>query len=61
MTKTLEIPAERIPDVRDGLFCLLGGAAEQVSGVAYRRDRELHPDWFARARDLFESRLRAAR
>jgi hypothetical protein len=54
MSNTLEIPAGRIPDVRDGLLCLLGDAAEQVDAAVDRRDRELHPEWFAPARDLFE-------
>jgi predicted RNA-binding protein len=54
MSNTLEIPAARIPGVRDGLLCLLGDAAEAVNAAVDRRDRELHPEWFVPARDLFE-------
>jgi hypothetical protein len=54
MIDTLEIPAELIPDVRMGLFGLLGNATEDISTVLTRPRFELHPEWFVSGRDLFE-------
>jgi hypothetical protein len=42
----LTIPAEVTPDVREGLFCLLGGAAEAIMHSLEQPDREYHPEWF---------------
>jgi hypothetical protein len=54
MIDTIEIPAELIPDVRMGLFGLLGNATEDISTVLTRPRFELHPEWFVAGRDLFE-------
>jgi hypothetical protein len=54
MSTKIEIPAEAIPDVRQALLCRVGDAAETIATVVARRDRELHPEWLAPGRDLFE-------
>jgi hypothetical protein len=54
MIDTLEIPADLIPDVRMGLFGLLGNATEDISTVLTRPRFELHPEWFVPGRELFE-------
>ena len=51
MSTTLTIPADVIPDVREGVFCLLGDAAEGIMHALERRDREHHPEWFRADRD----------
>ena len=54
MTNTLEIPSDLLPDVRMGLFGLLGDAAEDISSALTRPRFELHPEWFVPARKLFD-------
>jgi hypothetical protein len=54
MTNTLEILADLIPDVRMGLFGLLGDAAEDISNARTRPRFDLHPEWFVSGRELFE-------
>jgi hypothetical protein len=52
LSPTLTIPAGVIADVREGLFCLLGGAAEAILQTLEQPDREYHPDWFHEDRRL---------
>jgi hypothetical protein len=54
MSRTLEIPADLIPDVRVALQCMLGDGTEAISSALTFPERELHPEWFVRGRDEIE-------
>lgn len=54
MLNTIHISADLIPDVRMGLFGLLGDAAEEISDAVTRPRFVLHPEWFVPGRELFE-------
>jgi hypothetical protein len=57
LSNTLTIPAEVIPDVREGLFCVLGGAAESTLHTLEQPDREYHPEWFREDREQLKEVL----
>jgi hypothetical protein len=48
------IPSDVLPDVREGLFCLMGDATQGLDQALIFRDRELHPEWFADDRRQLE-------
>jgi hypothetical protein len=54
MSTTLTIPSNVIPDVREGLFCLMGDATQEIDGALIRPERELHPEWFKKDRRRLE-------
>jgi hypothetical protein len=54
LSTTVTIPADVARDVRRGLFCLLGNAAEWTVHHSAQPRHEYHPDWFEAPRDLFE-------
>jgi hypothetical protein len=54
MLNTIQIPADLIPDVRMGLFGLLGDAAEEISDALTRPRFAFHPEWFVPGRELLE-------
>jgi hypothetical protein len=54
MSTTLAIPANVVTDVREGLFCLMGDAAQEINGALIHPERELHPEWFKKDRRRLE-------
>jgi hypothetical protein len=52
------IPANVISDVREGLFCLMGDAIQEVGGALIQPERALHPEWFKTDRRRLEACLR---
>jgi hypothetical protein len=54
MSTSFTIAAGVMPEVRAGLFCLMGDATEAISQTLTRRDCEHHPDWYAGDRDKLE-------
>jgi len=50
MSTTLTIPANVVPDVREGLFCLMGDATQEIDSALIRPERELHQEWFKKGR-----------
>ena len=54
MSTILTIPANVISDVREGLFCLMGDAIQEVGGALIQPERELHPEWFKKDRRRLE-------
>jgi hypothetical protein len=54
MSTTLTIPANVIPDVREGLFCLMGDATQEIDGALIQPERELYPEWFEKDRRRLE-------
>jgi hypothetical protein len=42
----LTIPSVVLPDVREGLLCLLGDATESIMHTLEQPEREYHPEWF---------------
>jgi len=54
MRTILTIPASLVPSVREGLFCLMGDATQEISGALIRPERELHPEWFKTGRQRLE-------
>jgi len=55
LSSTLKIPADVIADVREGLFCLMGDATQELDRALTQPDRELYPEWFADDRRRIES------
>ena len=43
MSTTVTIPANVVPDVHEGVFCLMGDAIQEIGGALIQRERELHP------------------
>jgi hypothetical protein len=54
MSTTLTIPADVLRDVRRGLFCLLGNAAEWIVHYGVQPRHDCHPEWFEDPRERFE-------
>ncbi|MGH2904115.1 MAG: hypothetical protein ACRDK7_11110 [Solirubrobacteraceae bacterium] len=54
MTDTIVITAEVIGDVREGCFCVINGAAQDVYNAAGKLGREDHPEWYAEPRQRLE-------
>ncbi len=54
MSSTLTIPANVVPDVRDGLLSLIGNATEQFEEILLSSGRDRHPDWYMPARQMLE-------
>jgi hypothetical protein len=54
MSTTLTIPADIVPDVREGVLSLMGDATEQIDRAVIRPGRELHPEWFEQGRRQLE-------
>jgi len=54
MSTTLTIAAGVMPDMRAGLFCLMGDATEGISQTLTRRDCEDHPEWYEEDRSKLE-------
>ncbi len=50
MSSTITIPGDAVSHVREGLFCLLGDAAEAISTALERPDRDAQAGVFACAR-----------
>jgi hypothetical protein len=46
MSTTLTIPAGLVPDVREGLFSLVGDAAGGLMYAVEQPENERHPEWF---------------
>jgi hypothetical protein len=57
MSTTLTIPANVISDVREGLFCLMGDAIQEIDAALIQPERELYPEWFERDRRRLEGVL----
>src|SRR6478672_8680489 len=57
MSINVTIPADVIDDVRESLFCLLGGAAEAIVHSLEQPERERHPEWFRAERTEVEDAL----
>jgi hypothetical protein len=51
MSVNLTIPAELIPDVREGLFSLLGDAAEAILHALEQPESQRRREWFAADRE----------
>lgn len=54
MSTTLTIPANVIPDVREGLYGLLGVAADGIDSYLVHPDRDAMVDGFVEARSQLE-------
>jgi hypothetical protein len=54
LSNILTIPADVVPDVREGLFCLMGEATQGLDQALIRPGRHLHREWFADDRTLLE-------
>jgi hypothetical protein len=54
MSTTLTIPADVIPDIREGLYGLLGVAADRIAGYLVYPDRDAMVDGFIEARSQLE-------
>ena len=54
MSTTVTIPANVIPGLREGLFCLMGDAAQGIDDALIQPERELYPEWFADDRRRLE-------
>jgi hypothetical protein len=54
MSSTLTIPADVVPDVRDGLLSLIGNATEQFEELLLSGDRDRRPDWYVPVRQMLE-------
>lgn len=54
MSSTLMIPANVVPDVRDGLLSLIGNATEQFEEILLSGERDRHPNWYVPARQMLE-------
>jgi hypothetical protein len=54
MSTTLTISADVIPDVREGLYGLLGVAADRIGGCLAHPDRDAMVDGFVEARSQLE-------
>jgi hypothetical protein len=54
MSTTLTIPAGVLPDVREGLLCLMGDATGALRHALEQRTREHHPERFAAGRRQLE-------
>ena len=54
MSTTLTIPADVIPDVREGLYGLLGVAADRIGSCLVHPDRDAMVDGFIEARSQLE-------
>jgi hypothetical protein len=54
MSTTLTIPANVVPDLREGLLCLMGDATQEINGALIRPERELHPEWFKTGRQRMD-------
>jgi hypothetical protein len=54
MSTILTIPANVFSHVREGLFCLMGDAIQEVGGALIQPERELHPEWFKKDRRRLE-------
>jgi hypothetical protein len=54
MSTTLTIPADVIPDIREGLYGLLGVAADRISSYLVNPDRDAMVDGFIEARSQLE-------
>jgi hypothetical protein len=54
MSATLTIPADVIPDVREGLYGLLGVAADRIGSYLVHPDRDAMVDGFVDARSQLE-------
>jgi hypothetical protein len=50
----ITVPAEMVGELRNGLHTVLGDAAQGVSQVTDRPDRERHPEWYVEHRERFE-------
>jgi hypothetical protein len=50
MSTTLTIPADVIPDVREGLFSLMGDAGEGIMHALEQPEHERHPERFQAGR-----------
>jgi hypothetical protein len=57
MSTDLMVPADVVADVRESLFCLLGGAAEAIVYSLEQPERECHPEWFRADRRELEDVL----
>jgi hypothetical protein len=57
MSTDLMVPADVVVDVRESLFCLLGGAAEAIVHSLEQPEREYHPEWFHADRRELEDAL----
>ncbi|MCW2970638.1 MAG: hypothetical protein JWO23_1765 [Solirubrobacterales bacterium] len=57
MSTDLMVPADVVADVRESLFCLLGGAAEAIVHSLEQPQREYHPEWFRADRRELEDAL----
>jgi hypothetical protein len=54
MSTTLTIPADVLPDVREGLYGLLGVAADGIGSYLVHPDRDAMVDGFVEARSQLE-------
>jgi hypothetical protein len=54
MSTTLTIPADVIPDIREGLYGLLGVAADRIGSGLVHPDRDAMVDGFIEARSQLE-------
>jgi hypothetical protein len=48
LSSIVTVPANLTSDVRNGLHNVLSEAATEVAAVADHRDRDTHPEWYAR-------------
>lgn len=54
MTTIVTVPANLVGDLRNGLHNVLSETATEVSGVADRAGREMHPEWYEKPIERFK-------
>jgi hypothetical protein len=50
----ITVPAEMLGELRNGLYTVLGDAAQGISQITDVGGRESHPEWYAEHRERFE-------